>query len=116
METSSHEVHETSSRRDDRHHFAEFQQVAAACDDEVALEVNRPQDIGQVSALVWLDGPGACHLENLCIGTMGGAIVSLQQTRYGVSCSYLHRPAHPDAFPLRSSSLNAKSIRPHISK
>ena len=52
--------------------------------DEVALEVNRPEDIGQVSALAWADGPGACHLENLCVGTMAGAIVSLQQTRYGV--------------------------------
>ena len=51
METSSHEVHETSSRRDDRHHFAELQQVAAACDDEVALEAVRlhPEQLLEVT-------------------------------------------------------------------
>ena len=63
METSSHEVHETSPGRDDRHHFAELQQVAAACDDEVALEAVRfhPEQLLEVTGR---EREGVCFRES----------------------------------------------------
>ncbi len=41
MQPGSQEVHDTPPGRDDRHHFAEFQQVATAGNDQVRLEAIR---------------------------------------------------------------------------
>ena len=64
METSSHEVHETSLGRDDRHHFAELQQVATAGDDEVGLLEAVRLHSEQFLEVTRREGEGVCFRES----------------------------------------------------